>query len=143
MPENTVYVGRPTPFGNPFAISSDWLLWTGIALGFRGNREGRQAAAVALYRLWMTGKLPTLPKPQPGGDIAYEIADGSTVERSAHEHVMGFGASVSSLMEAPCLPPRPDLSALHGKDLACWCSLDEPCHADVLLELANRQGGSS
>jgi hypothetical protein len=27
---------------------------------------------------------------------------------------------------------------LRGKDLACWCKLDEPCHADVLLELANR-----
>lgn len=21
--------------------------------------------------------------------------------------------------------------------LACWCPLDQPCHADVLLELAN------
>jgi hypothetical protein len=27
---------------------------------------------------------------------------------------------------------------LRGKDLACWCPLDQPCHADVLLELANR-----
>jgi hypothetical protein len=26
---------------------------------------------------------------------------------------------------------------LRGKDLACWCPLDSPCHADVLLELAN------
>jgi len=26
---------------------------------------------------------------------------------------------------------------LHGKDLACWCPLDQPCHADVLLEIAN------
>jgi hypothetical protein len=26
---------------------------------------------------------------------------------------------------------------LRGKDLACWCPLDQPCHADVLLELAN------
>lgn len=26
---------------------------------------------------------------------------------------------------------------LRGKNLACWCRLDEPCHADVLLELAN------
>ena len=26
---------------------------------------------------------------------------------------------------------------LRGKDLACWCPLDKPCHADVLLELAN------
>ena len=26
---------------------------------------------------------------------------------------------------------------LRGKDLACWCSPDGPCHADVLLKLAN------
>ncbi len=26
---------------------------------------------------------------------------------------------------------------LAGKNLACWCPLDRPCHADVLLELAN------
>jgi hypothetical protein len=26
---------------------------------------------------------------------------------------------------------------LRGKDLACWCPLDKPCHADVLLEIAN------
>lgn len=26
---------------------------------------------------------------------------------------------------------------LRGRDLACWCPLDEPCHADVLLEIAN------
>ncbi|MCC6457843.1 MAG: DUF4326 domain-containing protein [Caldilineaceae bacterium] len=24
---------------------------------------------------------------------------------------------------------------LRGKDLACWCPLDQPCHADVLIEL--------
>lgn len=27
---------------------------------------------------------------------------------------------------------------LRGKNLACFCALDQPCHADVLLELANR-----
>ena len=26
---------------------------------------------------------------------------------------------------------------LRGKNLACWCKLGEPCHADVLLVLAN------
>ena len=26
---------------------------------------------------------------------------------------------------------------LRGRDLACYCPLDEPCHADVLLEVAN------
>ena len=29
------------------------------------------------------------------------------------------------------------LKPLRGKDLACWCPLNEPCHADVLLELAH------
>ena len=29
------------------------------------------------------------------------------------------------------------LAPLRGKDLVCWCPLDQACHADVLLELAN------
>ncbi len=41
---------------------------------------------------------------------------------------------------------RPDLvaearEALRGRDLACWCPLDGPCHADTLLELANQPPG--
>lgn len=30
-----------------------------------------------------------------------------------------------------------DLSELRGRDLACWCALDQPCHADILIEMAN------
>ena len=30
-----------------------------------------------------------------------------------------------------------DIEDLRGKDLACWCNLEKPCHADVLLKLAN------
>lgn len=26
---------------------------------------------------------------------------------------------------------------LRGKNLACWCPANEPCHADVLLRIAN------
>ena len=43
-----------------------------------------------------------------------------------------------------CGPPsEPHLRAiiieeLRGKNLACWCALDAPCHATVLLEIANR-----
>ena len=29
--------------------------------------------------------------------------------------------------------------SLRGKNLACWCRLDQPCHADVLLEIANHE----
>ena len=31
------------------------------------------------------------------------------------------------------------LHELRGRDLACWCDLDQPCHADVLLELSNSE----
>lgn len=30
-----------------------------------------------------------------------------------------------------------EIGELRGKNLACWCALDAPCHADTLLELAN------
>jgi len=30
------------------------------------------------------------------------------------------------------------LEPLRGKNLACFCPLDQPCHADVLLRLANQ-----
>jgi hypothetical protein len=36
------------------------------------------------------------------------------------------------------------ITRLHGRDLACWCPLEDddgqpvPCHADVLLALSNR-----
>ena len=32
-----------------------------------------------------------------------------------------------------------NLDELRGKDLACWCGLDTPCHADVLIDLANQR----
>lgn len=42
---------------------------------------------------------------------------------------------------------REHLHELRGKDLACWCKPGEPCHADLLLALANAgagaQGGAS
>lgn len=33
---------------------------------------------------------------------------------------------------------------LHGKDLMCWCSLDKPCHAEILLlELVRTEGAAT
>lgn len=28
---------------------------------------------------------------------------------------------------------------LKGKNLMCWCPLGEPCHADILLQIANSE----
>jgi glycine cleavage system aminomethyltransferase T len=32
---------------------------------------------------------------------------------------------------------RKNIDQIRGKNLGCWCPLDQPCHADVLLEVAN------
>lgn len=83
MPDNAVYVGRPTKWGNPFNIT----VWQS------------RAVAIARYRFY----------------VARGIAPA------------GF----------PLAPQPLEIRELRGKDLACWCPLDQPCHADVLLEFAN------
>lgn len=42
----------------------------------------------------------------------------------------------AELLERPDL--FPDIETLRGRDLACWCPPEQPCHADVLLRMANR-----
>lgn len=34
---------------------------------------------------------------------------------------------------------REKLEEMRGKDLLCYCPIDEPCHADVLLKYANEK----
>ena len=48
-----------------------------------------------------------------------------------------FWITRTSWNESPHDPTRLDMSPLAGRDLVCWCPLDQPCHADVLLEIAN------
>lgn len=40
--------------------------------------------------------------------------------------------------ELPGITVADVVRELQGRDLVCWCRLDQPCHADVLLEVANR-----
>jgi hypothetical protein len=40
------------------------------------------------------------------------------------------------MMEDPC-NTQDAKEQLRGKDLACWCSENAACHADILLEIAN------
>jgi hypothetical protein len=76
MPLNTVYVGRPSKWGNPFKVEhKDGLIF----------RE----AAIRMYERHLKNELIKDP------------------------HF---------------------LDPLKGKDLACWCPLDKPCHADVILK---------
>jgi Domain of unknown function (DUF4326) len=49
----------------------------------------------------------------------------------------GWKAAAVILYRDHLLEAGLDPSMLHAKDLSCTCELTEPCHADVLLELAN------
>lgn len=65
-----------------------------------------------------------------------------TAEQFRHwlNHNICFDLSYVDFMRL--LPQRNQiekrLDELRGKQLACWCPLDRPCHADVLCEIANR-----
>lgn len=75
MPENTVYVGRGTYWGNMYKVGID----------------GDAAECVKKY----------------------ESTLAEMFKQDVREH-------------------------LKGKNLACFCKLGEPCHADVLLKIANQ-----
>jgi hypothetical protein len=100
MPENTVYVGRPTIYGNPFAAS-------------------HAKDAVDAFRKHC----------QPGTKTIYMAANVLWLAKDRHPNSLHFAYAEWLATEG--------LANLRGKDLACWCPLDQPCHADVLLELAN------
>jgi hypothetical protein len=59
--------------------------------------------------------------------------------RTFHELVVGrkvcMGRGDPAAQHAYLRQVDNDLEELRGKNLACWCPLDEPCHADVILEL--------
>lgn len=90
MPDSTVYVGRPTRWGNPFAVGE------------------------------------------------YGPLDRKPID---NDGAVGFFIDMlkdADLQMECCYPSEDHIrEELCGKDLACWCPLDQPCHADVLLEIAN------
>ena len=92
--------------------------------------------------------LPSVPDhPALEREILERWDDEGTFRRLREQNAGGprFGF-IDGPIKAPGSPmihrEPPDVSILRGKDLACWCPLDQPCHADVLLELANQSAPS-
>ena len=86
-PANTVFVGRPSKYGNPF-----------------------------------------------------RVADYSNKNRLPKESIQQFACDdFVSLLDQGELPyTRDDIRLdLAGKNLSCFCKEGTPCHADVLLKIAN------
>jgi hypothetical protein len=94
MPDNTVYVGRPTRWGNEFEVGDDVTPAQAVE---------RFVVHVGSYFGWVEREIQRAFHPWPVQST--ELRDW--------------------------------LKPLRGKNLACWCPLDQPCHADVLLAIAN------
>lgn len=75
-------------------------------------------------------KIGGLPTMHVDGCI-YDVPDAATAVRLHREEIEYWLAKKPDATRALLEP-------LRGKNLADWCRIDAPCHADVLLELANK-----
>jgi Domain of unknown function (DUF4326) len=117
---DAIVVSRPTIFGNPWSVGREngsWHVYQGPRRCWTAvmlnDRAVANIVAVGHYRSWL--KYNRVP-----GHSALKI--------KALEH-----------RRAVILVRLPYLA---GRDLACWCAPDQPCHADVLLELANQEASA-
>lgn len=109
MPENAIYVGRPTKWGNPIKLVGDQIY---INAGYRRK----------ILDKWVWYSL---------GDISdvihlYELLWS---HRSFADLDLQYWSDHFATL---------NLNELKGHDLACFCNLDTPCHADILIKLANK-----
>ena len=107
MPPHTVVVDRSSGFGNPFPVS-----------------KGTQTHMGKTSDVWVVGTWegPAMwfkdTKPE-----ATALAVKAFQKWIEHPAQARLAASARKM--------------LRGKNLACWCALGQPCHADVLLKIAN------
>lgn len=74
-----------------------------------------------------------------GNPIVITEMHGMSVQAATEAHRRWLTKGPASLLSFPDAPRVTEIFAqLRGKNLACFCRLEAYCHADVLLELANR-----
>jgi hypothetical protein len=117
MPENTVYVGRGTKWGNPYKVGETQIRMPALD-GSEWEHERR------LYKT--SGEKHAYVHNSDGSHITWHQVEDATAEQC-----------VELYREWISFTAPQEMQTLAGKDLACWCPPDQPCHADVLLELAN------
>lgn len=121
MPAGAIYVGRTggeaLGWSNPFAIGGYYR---------RGDPHGRGRLTM-LY----TQKIIWEPS-----DVGIALAEGYTLIETKEQAVEWYRWYVSTWSKESIEKCRRELG---GRDLACWCSVDQPwCHANTLLEIANK-----
>jgi hypothetical protein len=118
-PENTVVVARPSKWGNPFRVSGGTVF--GIPWGeIRDYPIGTRFPKRDAYAAYASHS-------SQSGALAHAVDLFRTyVDVTRRDYPDEFETWVAPL---------------RGRGLACWCPLDQPCHVDVLLEIANGDGG--
>jgi hypothetical protein len=117
-------VDRNTKWGNPFDFRRSEYCWAALSFGCRADAAGRQEASVRAFRDWID---------PPHGRRTLSFEEQPKFAAGGKEISLGPPVAAGEA------PTRDEIrAALAGKNLACWCPLDKPCHADVLLELANQ-----
>lgn len=108
-PENTVSVARPTKFGNPITVAAE-------------DCDETYPGGVCLVVRNTAIRNRTISH-----EIDLRSARQCAVDAFRSGVLNGlFGYGVGEVR-----------ARLRGKNLMCFCPLDQPCHADVLLEIAN------
>lgn len=132
MPEGAIYVGRPTRWGNPFRLNTRQGLARVPAVHHPDKPwefEGRISADGARHDYFHEGGQVTFCH------VRYMTAE-ETVE--CYRALITGGGWPIDWAPSPKFTLGDIKAELAGHDLACWCPLDQACHADVLLKLANR-----
>lgn len=75
--------------------------------------------------------------PYRAGVAGYNCLRGSHMPETTEEAVAMFREDLKPLDIAIIK------AELAGKNLACWCKQGAPCHADVLLDLANTKSSEA
>jgi len=119
MPEGAVYVGRPSIYCNPFWLDGftgcGCMYTRSSVMVIEAPTKWTRADLLTCYRAWVQDR--EIPWP----------------------HGLMPGALKNGRYQLPTPPAPLEIASLRRRDLACWCPLDVPCHADVLLELANQE----
>jgi len=75
----------------------------------------------------------------PPGKWGNPFATASEFREVMKVVALGFVQEPKSLAWQKILRIHQDIEQLRGFDLACFCMLDNECHADTLLDYANRE----
>lgn len=111
LPPNTIYVGRPSKWGNPFKVGC--IMNYMDILHFMDFKDVKKYFQVKGQTVNAIAKKPL------------DIEDSMYLYKKYK-----FNVTEETKKKL--------LTQLKGKNLACWCPMDKPCHADILLKLANK-----